>query len=74
MNSKMGPNGQVAIPKAMRERLGLKPGDSVVFIPEEGGVRIQRAAEVEDLAGRIAGLGLTEELEADHRRQLRHRP
>lgn len=51
MTSRVGPNGQVVIPKAIRKRLGLEPGDSVVFIPEEEDVRIQRAAEIEDLVG-----------------------
>ena len=26
--------GQITIPKAIRERLGLKPGKSVLFVPE----------------------------------------
>lgn len=74
MTSAVGPNGQVVIPKSIRDRLGLQPGDSVVFVPEKGGARIQRAAEIEDLAGRFAGFGLTEDLEAEHRREIQHRP
>lgn len=73
MTSKVGPKGQVVIPKPIRDRLGLRPGDSVVFVPEEGGVRVEPANEVEDLAGRFAGLRLTEELEEDHREEIRRR-
>ena len=31
MNSRMGERGQVTIPKAMRDRLGLRPGEEVEF-------------------------------------------
>lgn len=72
MTSKVGPKGQVVIPKPIRDRLGLRPGDAVVFIPEEGGVRVEPSREIEDLAGRFADLGLTEELEEEHRKEIGH--
>jgi AbrB family looped-hinge helix DNA binding protein len=32
----------VTIPQALRERLGLRPGDEVEFIEIEGGLRVQK--------------------------------
>lgn len=58
------------IPKAIRDRLGLSPGDEVVFVPEEGGVRVQPAHDVAELGGTLPALGLVAELEAEHRREL----
>ena len=44
MDSIVTAKGQVTIPKAMREYLGLEPGDKVVFTYlEAGGVRIEAA-------------------------------
>lgn len=44
MDSTVTVKGQVTIPKAMREYLGLEPGDKVVFTYlEASGVRIEPA-------------------------------
>jgi AbrB family looped-hinge helix DNA binding protein len=68
MTSRVGPKGQVVIPKAMRDRLGIAPGDEVEFELEEDAVRVERVSARESLKGRFAGLALTDVLEADHRR------
>ena len=34
--------GQVTIPKGVRERLGLRPGDAVVFVEANGEIRIEK--------------------------------
>lgn len=39
---KITSQGQVTIPKAMRERLGLLPGTEVEFIEEGGEVRVRK--------------------------------
>jgi AbrB family looped-hinge helix DNA binding protein len=36
--------GQVTIPVAVRDELGLRPGDEVDFVVEDGTARIVRAA------------------------------
>ena len=41
--NKVSKDWRITIPKAVRERLGLKPGDSVEFEFVEGGVVIRRA-------------------------------
>lgn len=67
MTSRVGPKGQVVIPKAMRDRLGIAPGDEVDFALEADAVRVEPVHEVRSLRGRFAGLGLIRALEADHR-------
>ena len=43
--SRVSAKGQVTIPKALRERLGFRPGDEVEFIEVEGGLRVQKRRE-----------------------------
>ena len=40
--SKMTAKGQITIPKALRKRLDLHPGDAVEIIEVEGALRIQK--------------------------------
>jgi AbrB family looped-hinge helix DNA binding protein len=74
MTYKVGPKGQVVLPKEMRDRHGLRPGDEVVFDDEDGEIRIRRAktkAEIiKSLRGSLAGPGkpLTELLVESRRR------
>ena len=67
MTYRVGPKGQVVIPKAMRDRLGIAPGDEVDFTLEDDAVRVERKRGRSSLRGQFAGLGLTEALEADRR-------
>jgi AbrB family looped-hinge helix DNA binding protein len=67
MTYRVGPKGQVVIPKAMRDRLGIGPGGEVDFVLEDGAVRVEPVRERPSLRGRFAGLGLTAALEADRR-------
>jgi AbrB family looped-hinge helix DNA binding protein len=36
-------NGQTTIPKALREKYGIEPGDEVVWIEDDDGLRVVRA-------------------------------
>ena len=67
MTHRVGPKGQVVIPKQIRERLGIAPGDEVDFIFDDGEVRVRPRRTERSLRGTLAGLGLIDELEADHR-------
>jgi AbrB family looped-hinge helix DNA binding protein len=40
--SRLTSKGQVTIPKSVRDRLGLQPGDEVEFIETPEGVRVRR--------------------------------
>jgi AbrB family looped-hinge helix DNA binding protein len=73
---KMGPKGQVVIPKSIRERLHLKPGDRLSVYEEEQEVRIRKAladpAERKAVLARLRGAlsggpSLTGGLEAERR-------
>jgi AbrB family looped-hinge helix DNA binding protein len=39
--------GQVTIPKEVRERLGLRPGDELEFIEEDGVYRLRKRVDPE---------------------------
>jgi AbrB family looped-hinge helix DNA binding protein len=67
MTSRVGLKGQVVIPKALRDRLGILPGDEVDFVLEDGAVRVEPRRGGPDLRGQFAALGLTAALEADRR-------
>lgn len=65
--------GQVTIPKAIRDRLGIGPGSEVRFVVEEGRVRLVGAEtspfgdirDFDDWAGRVKGRFDTGGLSAD---------
>ncbi len=40
--AKVTSKGQITIPKDIRERLGLRPGDEVAFVEDGAGMRIQK--------------------------------
>lgn len=77
MTHKVGAKGQVVIPKAIREEIGIEPGDEVVFEPDGKEVRVRRLADdpekrrrrIEALRGAWADIpGLsTKDLEAERR-------
>ncbi len=75
---KMGPKGQVVIPKQIRDHLDLKPGDRLLVREAQDGVLIRKAvmdaterrAILASLRGALAGApSLTAGLEAERRRE-----
>jgi antitoxin PrlF len=80
MTYKVGPKGQVVIPKAIRDRVGIGPGDRVSVDEEHGSIRIRKAvadpaerrAILASLRGSLKGGGLDPiaGLEAEHRREI----
>lgn len=79
MTYKVGPKGQVVIPKPIRDRLGISPGDEVVVEQDGREVRVRLQADdaearrkrIRALRGIWAGIpGLsTKDLEADRREE-----
>lgn len=55
MKSRMGERGQVTIPKAMRDRLGLRPGEEVAFEEQEDCL-ILRKTDYPDALDALRGL------------------
>ena len=42
MATRLTSKGQVTIPKDIRERLGLRPGDEIEFVEQDGSFRLQK--------------------------------
>jgi len=72
MTYKVGPKGQVVLPKRIRDHLGIRPGDAVTVDEVEGEVRIRKADTVDDLWGSLppSELDPLAELEAEHRWEI----
>jgi AbrB family looped-hinge helix DNA binding protein len=52
---KLQERGQITIPKAIRDRYGLRPGEPLEFVLEEDGFRVRKAADEADPIWRIFG-------------------
>jgi antitoxin PrlF len=62
---RMTSKGQVTIPVAIRDRLGLKPNEQVTFKVEEGEVKLQPAeATLEAAYGSVKPLSRPEDFES----------
>jgi len=57
--SKITTKGQVTIPKDVRERLGLRPGDEIEFVEDGAGFRVMKrvlASPFKKYRGYLRGL------------------
>lgn len=64
MTSRVGPKGQVVIPKDLRDQLGIEPGDRMSFWLEGDHVAGQKEGPETPLRGRFRGVSLTSDLAA----------
>jgi AbrB family looped-hinge helix DNA binding protein len=62
MTHRVGPKGQVVIPKELRDELGIEPGDLVTFWRQDEHVAVRRADRRPPLRGRFRGAGLADDL------------
>lgn len=69
MTVRVGPKGQVVVPKAIRDRLGISPGDDVVVEEADGAVRIRRPRAAEELLGMLGPAVGMSDLEDERRRE-----
>lgn len=67
---KVGPKGQVVIPKTIRDELGIRPGQQVRVDVVDGAARVRHPYAIEDLQGLLADGASTTDLEEEHRREL----
>lgn len=63
MTHRVGAKGQVVIPKDLRDRLGIEPGDEVSFWLDGDHVSLRPTGHHRPLRGRFAGSELTRDLE-----------
>lgn len=54
LESKISTKGQTTLPKAVREALGVRPGDRVRYFVEDGQVRIRAVRPIQRLFGVLA--------------------
>ncbi|MDQ4134480.1 MAG: AbrB/MazE/SpoVT family DNA-binding domain-containing protein [Actinomycetota bacterium] len=71
MTHRVGPKGQVVIPKPLRDELGIQPGDEVSFWCHDDHVALRPTRSRPPLRGRFAGSPLTEVLERERRADRR---
>jgi AbrB family looped-hinge helix DNA binding protein len=71
MTHKIGPKGQVVIPKSMRDELGLKPGMAVDFELADGRVSVLPHRDVRSLRGILKGSGMAQRLLEDRAKEPR---
>lgn len=67
MTHRVGPKGQVVIPKALRDQLGIEPGDEVDCWWHEDHVALRPASARRPLRGRFEGSQLTDGLSRGRR-------
>jgi len=65
MTHKVGPKGQVVIPKDLRDVLGIEPGDEVTFWRDGDHVAVRSVRSTPPLRGRFAGSALVDELDRE---------
>jgi AbrB family looped-hinge helix DNA binding protein len=70
MTSRVGPKGQVVLPKGVRDKLGIRPGDEVVVEETAGEARVRRVETDKRLRGLLKHGDPVARLEAEHRREL----
>jgi AbrB family looped-hinge helix DNA binding protein len=75
--AKINPNGRIVIPAAIREELGIAPGDTLLMEVEDGVLRIESyPARIRRIQREIAqyippGVSLADELIAERREEAR---
>lgn len=64
---RIGPKGQVVIPKVVREALGIQPGDEVVMEVREGELLIKPGLDPEKFVEEFCSVGkkLTQEVDLE---------
>lgn len=70
MTVRVGPKGQVVLPKRVRDVLGIRPGDEVVVEEVAGEARIRRVDGAARMRGMLGAARSLQRLEEEHLREL----
>ncbi len=70
MTVRVGPKGQVVLPKHVRDKLAIRPGDDVVVEEVDGEARVRRVEKQTPLRGVLKHGDPLGELEAEHHREV----
>ncbi|MFB5066235.1 MAG: AbrB/MazE/SpoVT family DNA-binding domain-containing protein [Candidatus Wallacebacter cryptica] len=63
---KVGPKGQIVIPKDVRDMFGIKPGDTLVLLADiQKGIAIERLEVLSEIADAVFE-GRAKDLDPDH--------
>lgn len=65
MTHRVGPKGQVVIPKELRDELGIEPGDEISFWRDGDHLALRPGHRRPPLQGRFAGSSLIDTLAAE---------
>ena len=68
MTHRVGPKGQVVIPKSLRDELGIEPGDEVTFWRDGDHVVVRPANVRRPLLGRFPSTKVSAALHKERRR------
>ena len=76
LTSRVEPSGRILIPAVLRRKLGIKSGEELIIVEEDGGIHIHtRASALKKVRDYFApfsdGTSLSEELIRDRRREAR---
>lgn len=71
MTGRVGAKGQVVIPKALRDRVNLQPGDEVDFELRDDRIVVTARRRPSGLGGRFARSGMAARLLDDRAREPR---
>jgi AbrB family looped-hinge helix DNA binding protein len=71
MTSRVGPKGQVVIPKAIRDQVRLHPGDEVEVDLQDDRIIITARRHVDALGGKFAHSGMAARLLDDRAQEPR---
>ena len=73
MLARLSSKGQLVIPKAVREALGIRAGTEFYVELREGKIVLEpiTASPVDALYGKYVGAGLLRDLEVEHQQELR---
>lgn len=70
MTHKVGPKGQVVIPKDLRDEFGIEPGDEVTFWRDGDHVAVRPMRSTQPLKARFTGSALVDELDRERAADL----